>query len=208
MTLGKAFSPACLAVCVVALAAAGCGGTVSAPTSYDTYNAKDGSFRCKCPAGWEVKGGGRSDFHSASFAEGPAKIKVRADFAGSIIGDIAGGGMAGLNAPGLEMAADEADDFSAVAQVHQMGKEEMAEAFGNYEETPAEKIDTKLGEGRKAEFTGSNTFGGKMHGVRLTILSHDRRITVVCQCPEKNWETLKPAFDEVIDSLRPGEAEV
>jgi len=200
---------AACAVTIAAAALAGCSGSVSAPTSYDNYNAKDGSFACKYPAGWEAKGGGRGGFHSASFSQGAAKIKVSADLAGSLLGDIAKSGMAGMMPAGeVGLAEEDLEEFSPVAQVHQMGQEEMADEFGDYQEQASEAVDTELGKGRLSEFSASTGFGGKLRGYRLTVLAHDRRVTVVCYVPEKNWAVLEPAFSEVIGSLKRGKEEL
>jgi len=38
---------------------------------------------------------------------------------------------------------------------------------------------------------------------RATVLSRDKRVRIVCQCPEAEWQTLKPVFDKVIESVAP-----
>ena len=185
------------AVCAALLTTAGC-GSVTAPSSYTEYNAKNGAFKCQYPADWECKAGGRrKGFHRASFKSGPASISIVADVKGSLLGDIAGGRMAGPDVP---------EELAAEAQVHEMGLAKMEEEFGNYEEQKPEVIKTELGEGRKSEFTATTAFGGKSRGFRVTVLAHDDRVTVIAHCPEKNWDALKPAFDKVIDSLDRGRA--
>ena len=41
-------------------------------------------------------------------------------------------------------------------------------------------------------------FGGAIRGYRATALTHDKRVRIVCQCPEAEWQALKPAFDKVM----------
>ena len=125
-----------------------------------------------------------------------AAINVTADLVGSLLGDIARsfGQAAGISQERL----------SPVAQLHEMAKAEMAESYGSYEEQPATKISTGFGETYRTEFTGSGSFGGKVHGYRATALARDRRILCVCTCPESDWQTLKPAFEKVIASLAAG----
>ena len=95
-------------------------------------------------------------------------------------------------------------DLAPVAQVHEMEKEEFAEEIGGCEEQAPLAVKTGLGDARKSEFTTSGTFGGTIRGYRVTALSLDRRVRVVCQCSESDWENLQPAFDRVIESLGPG----
>ena len=187
---------------------AGCGGPVAAPESFGNYNAKDGSFSCKSPKGWETTGGGRGGLYSAKFVQGSAAVKIVADFAGSVLGDIAKNAGPGLDVPGLDLSGEEVEDFSAVAQVHQMNTEKLAEELSELKLEPAEKVDTKLGEGRMSEFTGSRSFGGNIRGYMATFLSSDRRVTITCRCSDDSWEALKPAFREVVESLDRGKPEV
>jgi hypothetical protein len=184
-------------VCAALLTTAGC-GSVTAPSSYTEYNAKNGSFKCQRPADWETKGGGRG-FHKASFKSGPASIVLLAKVDGSLLGDIAGGRMAGDDVP---------EELTAEAQVHELYLRQAEEDFGNYEEKDAEVIKTDLGNGRISEFTASGAFGEKVRGFRATVLAHNECITVIAKCPEKHWDNLKPAFEKVINSLGRGEAEL
>jgi hypothetical protein len=61
-----------------------------------------------------------------------------------------------------------------------------------------------MGEGRRSIFTSDGSLGGKTYGYRATLLTGDRRITIVCSCPATNWKELKPAFERVTASLRRG----
>lgn len=85
-----------------------------------------------------------------------------------------------------------------------MGKAQVAEDWGNYQEQAATAVSTAFGEGRLSEFTAGSGFGGKYHGYRLTALSTDRRITIVSYGKESDWQKLKPVFDHVHASLAPG----
>ncbi len=179
---------------------AGCSGPVAAPTAFTTYQAKDQSFAIDRPETWEVAGGGRSGYYSARFTSGSASVKVTADTVGSLLGDIA---RSQTNAFGGETEAPE--ELKPVHVIHEMGKETMAEEWSDYTETSLETVQTGFGEGRLAEFTGKSSFGGKFSGLRLTALGVDRRITVVCCCRESDSENLRPAFDQMIASLKRGD---
>jgi hypothetical protein len=183
---------------LVVFVVSGCGGTVPAPKAFVAYHSADGRFSCDYPKGWEVeKGAGKPDapYSYAKFRMGGAEIRVEADFAGSLFGDIAkaGAGMLG------------GDAEPPVARVHPMGVRTMKDEFSNYQEREAKGFQSKgMSEGRRSMFTADQTFGGKIFGYRATLLTGDRRITVVATCPAGNWQTLKPGFEKVIDSLRQG----
>jgi hypothetical protein len=175
----------------------GCGGSVPAPKSFAAYNSPDGRFACDYPKGWEAAGGGKADkpISWAKFTAGNAEIRVDADFAGSLFGDIAKAG-----------SAMSGDDEPPAAKVHPMGFRHMKDEFGDsYTERDAKPFQSKgFGEGRKSIFIANGSFGSKTYGYRATLLSGDRRMTIIAMCPAANWQALKPAFDTVIASLRHG----
>jgi hypothetical protein len=185
-------------VCIlsVVFGVSGCGGSVPAPTAFVAYSSPDGRFACDYPKGWEVSGGGKADlpYSSTRFTAGNAEIRVDTDLAGSLFGDIAKAGGAGFGG----------DAEAPVAKIHPMGIRHMKDEFGaNYQEREAKSFQSKgLGEGRKAIFIADGSFGGKTYGYRATLLTGDRRVTVLTFCPATNWQALKPAFDKVILSLR------
>jgi hypothetical protein len=191
--------PALAAMSLVMGAAsiAGCEGNVPAPTAFAAYHSADGRFSCDYPQGWEVeKGAGKSDapYSYAKFRAGGAEIRVEADFAGSLFGDIAKAG-----------AAMSGDSEAPAARVHPQGLRHMKDEFSNYQEKEAKPFQSKgMGEGRRSMFSADQSLGGKIFGYRATLLTGDRRITVVCTCPSSNWKSLKPAFETVMSSLRQG----
>lgn len=172
----------------------GCGGATPVPKSFKEFTAKDQSFSCESPVGWETKTGARADnsYGWGQFTKANADIKITADATGSIQGDIArsfgGAGDSGEN--------------SAVAILHERQLDDMKEEMGGYKEKPAETIKTKMGEGRRAEFLADGSMGSKIRGYRATLMTNNRRVTVLCKCPSSEWTALKPAFARVIESLR------
>jgi hypothetical protein len=179
------------------IAISGCGGAVPAPKAFVAYHSPDGRFSCDYPKGWEAEvGAGKQDapYSYAKFTMGNAEIHVGADFAGSLFGDIA-----------KASGAMSADAEAPAARVHPLGVRQMKKDFSNYQEKEAKAFVSKaIGEGRRSFFTADQTLGGKTYGYRATLLSGDRRITVLCTCPAANWNALKPAFEKVINSLRLG----
>jgi hypothetical protein len=181
----------------------GCGsGPVAAPTSYSLYNSKAGTFEIEYPDGWTATGGGGRGPEWARFETGPVFIRVSADVAGSLMGDIA------RSAGGSDFEAMRPED-APVHSVHLTGIKKAEEDYKGYTEigNPAE-LDVRLGPARVSEFTASTTFGGGLHGYRATILAHDKRVTVFCVCPESDWTTLKPAFDQCLKTLKRGQSEL
>lgn len=186
---------------VVAVALAGCGGKAVVPSSYKSYNAKNGAFKIEYPDGWTAEGGGNAQYASAKFTSGKAQIEVYTGLSGSAMGDIA----ASQNR--MSGAKDDDETLAPVAKVHQVEQAGFVEEQGAKEQPPV-ALKTGLGDTRKSEFTASGSFGGAMHGYRATALSRDFRIRIVCQCPEAEWAALKPAFDRIITSVSMGTPEM
>jgi hypothetical protein len=195
----SAFARRITTVCMLSVLGGlvGCSGSVPAPKAFVTYNSTDGRFSCDYPKGWEAAGGGKADkpISWAKFTEGNAEIRVDTDFAGSLYGDIAKSG-----------SAMSGDQESPTAKVHPLLLRHMKEEFGEkYEEREAKAFQSKgFGEGRKSVFIAPGSLGAKIYGYRATLLSGDRRITIIATCNATNWQALKPAFDTVIASLRHG----
>lgn len=180
----------------------GCGSApIAAPTTYSEYNARDGTFACDYPDGWEADGGGKNGPQWAKFATGSALIDVNADLAGSLMGGIA----SSFTPDGIEEAAIE---FEPVHRLHVKDKESAERKFSNYAEVGNPQVlEVSLGPGRKSEFTAASTFGTGLHGYRVTVLGHDKRVVAYAVCSEGDWATLAPAFDRVLSSLKRGMAE-
>jgi hypothetical protein len=189
-----------VAICV-ALAVAGCAGKAAIPTSYTTYSCSDGSFHLEYPTGWEAEGGDNPHDSWAKFTSGGAQIYVDASSVGSLMGDLAKPKT--MHVGGDVVTPDE--EQAPVAVVHEDERPGFEDDQGVTEQKPV-VVKTGYPDARKSEFTGSKTFGGAIRGCRVTALGPNRRIRVVCQCPEAEWEALKPAFDKAIESVAHGKA--
>jgi hypothetical protein len=189
-----------IAVALVGLIA-GCSERTVVPTSFDAYNCKDGNFKIQYPAGWQVESGGKGSYASASFTSGKAQVLVSTSLAGSLMGSMAESGMLKMTNPNVPA------HLPPVAAVHEAEKQPFQDDQ-SVQEQEAVVVQTGLGEGRKAEFRGTNGFGGETRGYRVTTLSRDYRIRVVCQCSAADWDALKPSFDKIIESLGIGKAEL
>lgn len=182
-----------LFVLATAVGLAGCSQAVPAPKSYKDFSAKDGTFSCSAPADWDVEGGDgtRTEYSMTKFTKGAAEIRVEADLAGSLHADMA------------KAAGDRfGDSEPPVARVHPMKIRSLEEEFTNYKEREAKAFQSKgLGEGRKAIFIADGGMVGKIYGYHATLLTGDKRLTILCTCPATNWKVLRPAFDKVLASV-------
>ncbi|MEM8945718.1 MAG: hypothetical protein AAGD11_11085 [Planctomycetota bacterium] len=186
---------------LASLSLLGCGGgSAVIPTSYSSYNAKDGSFACDTPDGWEIKGGGKSGTPVwAKFTSGSALIHFKA----SSTNRLANASMTGRGAEANEVPA-----FAPVHLLHIEAMKQAEEEFEGYSETVGPTVmNCPLGPARMSEFTFDTTFGTLMHGYRISIIGFDRGVNVFCICPDNDWKTLKPVFDKVLASIVRGEVE-
>jgi hypothetical protein len=188
--------------------AAGAGGNVAvaglapadaaadARLATESYGPGDGAFRLRYPPGWTATTGARPDntYSWTKFVKGSATIKVSADVTGSLI-----------SGSDFHQGTDDAGTESApVHQAHLAGARSASEDFKEFAESdPAVFPGSGLGDGRIAEFTaaGGGLFGGKLRGYRITLLTNDRRVTILCWCPEGDFAKLQPTFLAVARSL-------
>jgi hypothetical protein len=183
-----------LAVCCAAFPLSGCSGPTAVPSSYSTYANDQKIFKIDYPDGWSSQSASRMDYSEVKFCSGGTEIEVQADIATrALLAEIAQTGIhpGNPNEPGSAVSAQNA---------HWLEKPTFESQNGVKEEKSVTAT-TKLGNGVKSEFTGTDTFGNDIHGYRATSMNNDKRIRVVCRCPEDEWQTLKPVFDTVIVSV-------
>jgi hypothetical protein len=159
------------------------------------FSPKDGAFKLRYPPGWETKTGSRPDntYSWAKFWKGSANIQVYADIQGSL--------MSGSDSAGQH---EEGSEFAPVHRAHELYKKTASELYSDYNESkPVLFKGAGLGEGRISSFTASSggPFGSKLSGYRMTVLSKDRRVSVICDCPQSAFEKTKPTFLAVCRSL-------
>jgi hypothetical protein len=159
------------------------------------FAPQDNAFKVRHPAGWEAETGSRPDntYSWARFTQGSAKIQIYADVVGSLMTQ---------NPTGQQY--EEGSEFAPVHRAHELYKKTISEEYSEYNEgEPTVFKGSLLGEGRIATFTAteSGLFGSKVQGFRVTLLTNDRRITVLCQCSGKELEKLKPTFYAVCRSV-------
>lgn len=161
------------------------------------FSPKDGAFKVRYPPGWEVDTGSRPDntYSWASFTRDSAKIQVRADIKGSLLS----GSDAAFGAQ-----FEEGSELAPVHRAHELYAKHASEDFSEFKVSKPEVLKgSPLGEGRISQFTAteSGLFGSKLWGYHATLLTRDRAITILCQCPGKDFPKMKPAFLAVCRSL-------
>ena len=181
---------------------------VPAPLGFTTYNAPDGGFQVAQPQGWTTDASSSMATDSGiKFKNGPCKIIVSSDLSGSLMADIA----QSQNTQQQNIASEAGLPASSapavvppVEKLHLAGKEDMTAAYPGYLEQPMQTFQCAAGPAKVSEFT-SDTGGSApidhLHGYRATILSNQRRITVVEVCPEQNWSILVDSFRKVLESV-------
>jgi hypothetical protein len=202
------------------------------PATFSPFVADDKSFACDAPGGWKKRSGTAQAIRSfAVFTKGQAKVDIDADLQGSLHADILrsaqqmGGGMGGMDGgefgggefggggggiPGADALTNAgalpAETKKPPIQIlHESGAGDMKAEHGEYEEGESQVMQSALGEARFSEFTYKGDFFAKtMKGWRITILSGDKLVTVICESPERDWVKLKPAFTRIVASLKSG----
>ena len=182
------------------LSMAGCESQqISIPTSFTSYETKEGTFVCEYPEGWEAKGGGGK--HGplwAKFTSGAALIHIKASTTGSLMSDA----MGGRNADNAALTPQDAP----VHKIHMTFLRSAQEQHNDYTELPGNPtvLDSRLGPARLSEFTATTSFGTALHGYRATIIGHNKGVSITCTCPESEWAKVKPAFDHLLSSFKRG----
>jgi len=156
---------------------------------------KDSAFKLRYPQGWESDSGSRPDntYSWATVSHDTAKIRIIADIKGSL--------MSGSDSSHQH---EEGSELAPVNVAHELYKKTAAEDYGDFNESkPAVFKGSPLGEGRISVFSAAaeGLFGSKLRGYHVTLLTRDRRVTILCHCPEKEFAKLKPTFLAVCRSL-------
>ncbi len=171
---------------------------VTVPTGFVPYTAQDKSFTCVAPGGWKTIGAGTegSNLGGALFKTGDAKIDITSDLAGSLMGDIVN-----ISPPIENMPPPP----PPVEKLHKMGKRAVKEKYSGYKEGEMTRSQGRMGEICTSEWTADGgLFGAKLHGWRVTMLGHERRVTVICESAQADWTKLRPVFARVVGSIGDG----
>ena len=177
---------------------------VAAPDGYTPYTSTNKVFIVDQPNGWEaitndaVVGGSDLNRGGVLFKNGTAKI------------DITQSTTAEVKAKALLSMTDDGADVLTQSATGRLFKQQHILAKGNKrdysEKKPYYTFRTEAGEGISATYTSSGPlvgFGGPVHGYYVAIAGSDKAFTIICECRQSDWNTLKPVFDRVVGSLQP-----
>jgi hypothetical protein len=156
---------------------------VQAVTSWEKYTAEENEFAFEYPAGWRAKSYGVRNQREAEVKGSGASISIKENLTGSLIADIAGAIGGGI--------VD--DDHLPVVSVHEVRRPKDSTT---YKEAPAVTVTTRFGKARRSAYTD-----GSKRGYRATVLLNQTALDVFCECRASDWQTLRPAFEHVIESL-------
>ena len=160
-------------------------GTPAEPVAkWSRYNSAENEFGFDYPTGWHCRESGIKNKRGVIFSNSGTTITVKENMTGSLIGDIAGA---------ANFGKEVSDERSPVAKVHELRKPEGAK------EEPAVTVTTKAGKARRSLYTD-----GSRRGYRATVLLHQTALDIFCECHESDWETLRPAFERLIESVARG----
>jgi hypothetical protein len=184
-----AIGVAALALTVWVIARGTAGPSPARPvTDWDKFRTEENEFSFDYPADWTARGYGIRGRREAAVTGGSASITVKENLAGSLVGDIARAAARGQPV---------GEEHTPVAQVHELRRPKDSRT---YREEPAVTVMTRFGEARRSAYTD-----GSKRGYRATVLMHKTALDVFCECRASDWETLRPAFERVIESLGRGE---
>ena len=177
-----------------------------APTAYAPYASADGAFTCDAPAGWTVtpaaSGGKMSDGSESTvggvlFQQNSASVDVTTDTYTALTA--------------YDVTNNNADPQSLTGSkagvLHKQWHKRIAAEHKGYAETQIADFDSPTGDGRLAEWTAAGNalgFFGPQHGYRASLTGGGKTMVVVCSCLESDWPALRPAFQHVLASIRPG----
>jgi len=151
---------------------------------WDRFSTAENEFAFDYPKGWNVRAYGIKDKREVNVTNAGVSITVKENLTGSLVADISNAANQGKEV---------SDDLSPVAKVHETRKPEGAK------EDPAVTVTTKTGKARRSFYKS----GGRC-GYRATVLLHQTALDVFCECRESDWETLRPAFERLIESIGRG----
>lgn len=158
-----------------------------AVTAFDRFSTEENEFGFDYPARWEARGYGLRGRREVEVKGPAATINIKENLVGSLVGDIVGAGTGGKPVP---------DELSPVGRVHEMRRPKDTRS---YQEEPAVTVMTKFGKARRSAYKD-----GAKRGYRATVLMHQTALDVFCECRASDWDTLRPAFERVIESLGHG----
>ncbi|MES2459831.1 MAG: hypothetical protein V4671_04550 [Armatimonadota bacterium] len=175
---------------------------IPVPNEFDTYNSASSAFSLEAPKGWARKGVDiqredsmtgqkyEADSDGVTLTKGKGIIQVWTDTGGDVMQNqlLSGGG----------------PNFAAlVDDKHKQFMGVMKKRVGGFQETDAGSFTLAPFSAKVVEYTGTSGFlffGGKVHGYAATVQGPKHFMQILLQCPENNWDDLKPVYERILKS--------
>lgn len=189
--------------CFVVPTIVGCGSArVQVPEAFAKWNSKDGTFAMEYPENWDADGNGSRSrgIAWALFNDGPVRVRIDVSFADSL----AIGGQASRSNQFGDEFIEPVPPEDIIQEKHRSWFEEN---FSDFEEDEGESKRLQLGGARINRFSGKNGMV-KTKGIRATIMTNDRSVSYVAQCPASYWEDFEPVFVRMLDGMSRGTEEL
>lgn len=191
---------------------------VEAPKDWLPFTAADQSFACEVPKSWEVIPMGKaSSANENSIGDGVLAKK------GDAMVEVTVSSIGGL-LTGQLLFGDETIPsgvfHSRAAPIYKAHGKQFKKKFSQFKETKITPLmqqypkmtNVVMGQTEKdlvadirwSEYTATGNrfgFGGKRHGYRMAVGGNQYIVNVVCECSERDWVKLKPAFERTIASV-------
>ena len=185
--------------------------SVPMPSKLVEYSSPDKSISLLKPENWKISSRSAQAV-SSELSLAPAQnvtYKITSDLAGSLMADVArpmtssGEGLpAGIDP---QLAAALAPQKSSLQTLHELEKMHFSREYKNYEEGVTEPAQIAGTEALVTEFKfkdGSSFAMREIVGKRVTLLTNERRISIVFTCPRVMKALLFPVFNQMTESIQ------
>lgn len=190
------------AIVVFFIVSAAMPSKIPVPDKFTTYSSMSGAFSLDAPEGWARKGEDtkredsmtgqqyEADSDGATISYGKAVIQVWTDSGGDAMQNqlLSGGG----------------PNFAAlIDDKHKEFLKVLNKRVGGFQSTDAGSFTLAPFSAKVIEYTGTSGFlffGGKVHGYAATVHGPKHFMMILLQCPENNWDSLKPVYERILKS--------
>lgn len=190
------------------------GEKVEPPTEFERIHHLNGEFYVEVPTNWErEESANKPDVPEwLKVSQGSAVIEIRFDDSGTFVANAAGSGgnvtdlsqtMAG--AGGRTMTTNPSDP-APIRSLHDATGEAYAKAYRNFEDGNTTPYEMKYGDARIATCTFTEGINTKMKAMRISVYNGTKAWKILCRAREADFDSLKPAFEKVVQSMEAVEA--
>ncbi len=170
-------------------------GKIEPPKNYVKFEANDSAVSFEYPEGWVTDHGGGTGglpvFARVDY--GNISISIKENQAASAMGEAA-------QAIANQDSNQYAPELKPVHGAHMRRQQVLMETLDNYTETGVQVFDCGFGDARLSKFEEKGTFSTTV-GYRATIMAGKRTYFVTCSCRPSQFESAKPIFRRVLESI-------